>query len=138
MMAAASDPGDPKTLEEALARPEGDEWRDATGAEIMNFLNRGAWKEVDKALVQKLGRKASANKGRVQDEARARRIDSTESRIVTKGFMQIPGVDYTESFAPVSTDTGVRTLLGDHSLLQATREGVAGYRRRMGMRHVRY
>ena len=28
--------------------------------------------------------------------------------IVTLGFMQIPGVDYTESFSPVATDTAIR------------------------------
>lgn len=32
-------------------------------------------------------------------------------RIVTKGFMQIPGVDYTETFAPVATQTAVRLVV---------------------------
>jgi Reverse transcriptase (RNA-dependent DNA polymerase) len=27
------------------------------------------------------------------------------------GFMQIPGVDYTESFAPVASDTGIRVVI---------------------------
>ena len=29
-----------------------------------------------------------------------------------RGFMQIPGVDYTESFAPVGSDTAIRLING--------------------------
>jgi len=32
--------------------------------------------------------------------------------IVTKGFLMIPGVDYTESFLPVTTETGVQFVIG--------------------------
>ena len=35
-----------------------------------------------------------------------------KDRIVTLGFMQIPGVDYTESFCPVATDTALRIIFG--------------------------
>ena len=35
-----------------------------------------------------------------------------KDRIVTLGFMQIPGVDYTESFSPVATDTALRIIFG--------------------------
>jgi Reverse transcriptase (RNA-dependent DNA polymerase) len=31
---------------------------------------------------------------------------------VSRGLMQIPGVDYTESFAPVASDTGIRVVIG--------------------------
>jgi hypothetical protein len=34
-----------------------------------------------------------------------------KSRVCSKGYEQIPGVDFTESFAPVATDTTVRTAL---------------------------
>jgi hypothetical protein len=36
--------------------------------------------------------------------------DSTryKSQMVSKGFQQKPGIDYTESFSPVSNDTSVR------------------------------
>jgi len=40
-------------------------------------------------------------------------IDGTirlKTRIVTMGFMQMPGVDYTEKFAPTVTDEGHRTI----------------------------
>jgi hypothetical protein len=35
-----------------------------------------------------------------------------KARCVSRGFMQIPGVDYTESFAPVASDTGIRVVIG--------------------------
>ena len=34
-----------------------------------------------------------------------------KSQCVSKGFMQIPGVDYTEKFSPVATDTSIRIVL---------------------------
>jgi Reverse transcriptase (RNA-dependent DNA polymerase) len=35
-----------------------------------------------------------------------------KARCVSRGFMHIPGVDYTESFAPVASDTGIRVVIG--------------------------
>jgi len=32
--------------------------------------------------------------------------------IVTREFLMIPGIDYTESFSPVTTKVGVRTVIG--------------------------
>jgi Reverse transcriptase (RNA-dependent DNA polymerase) len=34
-----------------------------------------------------------------------------KARVVSRGFMQIPGVDYTEYFAPVASDTAIRVLI---------------------------
>jgi Reverse transcriptase (RNA-dependent DNA polymerase) len=35
-----------------------------------------------------------------------------KARCVSRGFMQIPGVDYTESFAPVASASGIRIVIG--------------------------
>ena len=35
-----------------------------------------------------------------------------KSRILVKGYIQLSGVDYTESFSPVETDTSTRILVG--------------------------
>ena len=35
-----------------------------------------------------------------------------KARIVMKGFLMIPGVDYTESFSPVTTEVGVQCVIG--------------------------
>ena len=65
-----SDAGDPKTYEEAVNGPNGEEWRDATVQEIMNFINRGAWKKISKEEVKKMGRKPIPSKPRIQNQAR--------------------------------------------------------------------
>ena len=76
---------------------------------INNFLSRDAW--------QKFPRKDLANRKpipvkwifKVKEEQ-----DGTQrykSRIVLKGYVMVPGVDYTESFSPVATDTTVRTSI---------------------------
>ena len=33
-----------------------------------------------------------------------------KAHVVVKGYMQIPGVDFTDSFAPVATDSAMRTV----------------------------
>jgi Reverse transcriptase (RNA-dependent DNA polymerase) len=36
----------------------------------------------------------------------------SKARCVSRGFMHIPGVDSTKSFAPVASDTGFRVVIG--------------------------
>jgi hypothetical protein len=107
----SSDFGEPKTFKEAWFGPEREKWRPSMKSEIMNFLNRGSWKKVTNEVSLKSGRKTLKVRWvyKMKDEQ-----DGSiryKSRNVTKGYLQIPGVDYTESFAPVATDTTIRLLL---------------------------
>jgi hypothetical protein len=107
-----SDPGEPKTLNEALTGPDSEAWRVSIGAEIMNFLSRKAWKRVPMQQLRDEGRKPIATKTIFKCKDEQDGSIRRKTRIVTKGFMQIPGVDYTESFSPVATDASVRTVIG--------------------------
>jgi hypothetical protein len=66
----SSDPGEPKTLKEALEGEDSEEWKISMSGEVMNFLRRGAWKKVPKAQVLREGRKATPTKiiFKVKDE----------------------------------------------------------------------
>jgi hypothetical protein len=44
----------------------------------------------------------------LQKKTEQDRTTRFKSRTVTKGFLQIPGVDFTDSFSPVATDTTIR------------------------------
>ena len=47
---------------------------------------------------------------KIKDEANEDK--RLKCRAVVKGFHMIPGVDYTEKFSPVTTDTSTRIMLG--------------------------
>ena len=46
----------PKTLQEAIDGPEGEEWKLATASEIMNFIKRKEWKKVPQSRPRELGK----------------------------------------------------------------------------------
>jgi hypothetical protein len=107
-----SDPGLPKTFKAAISGPERKEWLKACEKEIKNFNERNVWQVVDRKEMGKdrmalktrwIYRKKEAIGGENQVKYKA--------RLVVKGYEQIPGVDFTESFAPVANDTTIRTAL---------------------------
>ena len=60
--------------------------------------------------MKKLGRKAVGTKHvfKIKDEPTGLRY---KDRVVMKGYESIPGVDYTEKFSPVMTDTSVQIMI---------------------------
>jgi transposase InsO family protein len=112
-MAIASDPGEPSTMKEALNGPEKEKWKEAVKKEINNFLQRGVWKKVsreDTIVNQK--RKLITTKWVFKKKIEQDNSIRYKARCVSRGFMQIPGVDYTESFSPVATDSSIRLMIG--------------------------
>jgi hypothetical protein len=105
----SSDHGEPKELlSEALVGPEKEKWLPSAVNEIMNFISRGSWKKVPRSQARKSGKTILPTKWVFKKKDEQDGTTRYKSRIVTKGFMQIPGVDYSESFSPVANDTSVR------------------------------
>jgi hypothetical protein len=91
MSTLQSDPGEPKTVDEALNGPKGQEWKSSMMLEVNNFLRRDAWKEIPLEEVLKAGRKPIRTKTvfKIKDEQNG--TNRLKSRIVTLGFSMIPG-----------------------------------------------
>ena len=101
-----SDPGEPKDPYEAINHEiDGEWWRASAIAEFNNFLSRNSWKFVPK---NKAGnRKLIGTKMVFKKKEEADGTIRYKSRCVTKGYMQIPGVDFTEKFSPVATNAAI-------------------------------
>ena len=65
-------------------------------SEGSNFLKRGSWRFVRKAWVKLLERRPIGVKWVFKVKHEPDFSLCYKSRVVSKGFIQIPGVDYTE------------------------------------------
>jgi Reverse transcriptase (RNA-dependent DNA polymerase) len=88
-------------------------WRPAIYEELMSFINRKALKKQDtKLVIEQLRRKFMTTKWIFKEKINPDGTIKYRARCASRGFMQIPGVDYTESFAPVESDSGIRIVIG--------------------------
>ncbi|CAO1618272.1 unnamed protein product [Parajaminaea phylloscopi] len=103
-----ADPIEPKTFDEAVQGPHQAEWRKAIDKELDCLAKNNTWQEVPlpsdahtitAKWVFKLKRDASGQ------------IVKFKARLVARGFSQVEGIDYTETFAPVSRLASFRMFL---------------------------
>ena len=81
-------------------------WRDAIRKEFRDMTRRGVWKNYKKKDIP-AGRQCIKNKWVFE----CKRSGVFRARLVACGYSQIPGVDFTESYAPVINDVTWRILL---------------------------
>ena len=107
--AVTSGPSEPKTFQEAWHSPvkeERENWQKAIRKEIRSMINRGVWRKVDKKNIPS-NRRLIGNKW----VFKIKRDGTYRARLVALGYSQIPGVDYTDNFAPVAHDVSFRIAL---------------------------
>ena len=107
--AVTSGPTEPKTFQEACHYPienDRNNWRAAIRKEIRSMINRGVWRKTDRAKIPK-NRRLIGNKWVFN----IKRDGTSRARLVALGYSQIPGVDYTDNFAPVAHDVSFRIAL---------------------------
>ena len=107
--AVTSGPTEPKTFQEAWHGPveeERNSWQMAIRKEIKSMIDRGVWRTVDRKNIRN-NRRLIGNKW----VFKIKRDGTYRARLVALGYSQIPGVDYTDNFAPVAHDVSFRIAL---------------------------
>lgn len=99
---------DPESYEEAINSVDGDEWQAAMQAEMESILSVGTYELVPPPRDRKpIGSKWVY---RVKRDSSGE-ISRYKARLVAQGFSQKPGIDFTETFAPVAKTDSIRLLL---------------------------
>ena len=91
--AVTSGPTEPKTFQEAWHSPVEEErrhWQTAIRKEIKSMINGGVWRKIDKVKIPE-NRRLIGNKWVLK----IKRDGTYRARLVSLGYSQIPGVDYT-------------------------------------------
>ena len=107
--AVTSGPTEPKTFQEAWhssVEKERENWQAAIRKEIRSMINREVWRKIDKAKIPENTR-LIGNKW----VFKIKRDGTNRARLVALGYSQIPGIDYTDNFAPVAHDVSFRIAL---------------------------
>ena len=107
--AVTSGPTEPKTFQEAWHSPveeERNNWQMAIRKKIKSMIDRGVWKKIDRKNIPN-NRRLTGNKWVFKIE----RDGTYRARLVALEYSQIPGVDYTDKFAPVAHDVSFRIAL---------------------------
>ena len=100
--------GEPATFKQAMSSPEAQYWEEAINNEVESILQNHTWELVDLPPGCKpLGHKWIFKRKRKLDGT----IEKYKARLVVKGFRQTEGVDYFDTYAPVSRKTSIRIVI---------------------------
>lgn len=99
---------EPHTHQQAIQSDEKEKWMEAMDAEFNSLLKNETFELVNLPK----GRKAIKTKWVYKRKTDANdNVTRYKARLVAKGFSQIPGIDFEETYAPVSRCTTFRALL---------------------------
>ena len=106
----SSDPGEPNGFREAMNAPDRLKWISAMKNEIDNFLHRKVWTPMKLEKLRQ-GQKPIQVKWVMKRKHEPDGSTRYKGRIVVKGFVQVPGVDFHHTHSPVAQDSSIKTTL---------------------------
>ncbi|KAK8583782.1 hypothetical protein V6N13_109180 [Hibiscus sabdariffa] len=102
------DQDEPKTYQEAVSSPDSEKWLEAMRSEMDSMSENQVWTLVEPPEgIKPIGCKWVFKKKTDMDG----NVQTYKGRLVAKGFRQIHGVDYDETFSPVAMFKSIRILL---------------------------
>ncbi|GJR41221.1 retrotransposon protein, putative, ty1-copia subclass [Tanacetum coccineum] len=102
------DLGEPANYKAALLDPESGKWLNAMNVEMQSMKDNEVWELVELPPDAKtVGHKWLFKKKIDMDGA----VHTYKARLVAKGFTQTPGIDYEETFSPVTDIRAIRILI---------------------------
>jgi hypothetical protein len=109
--------GTPKTIVEAFAPSNTDDWKEVVCSEMDSILSNGTWELVDQPYGCKLVGCKWVFKKKLRPDGT---IDKYKARLVAKGYTQKEGRDFFDTYSHVARLTTIRVLLSlaaSHGLL---------------------
>ncbi|KAA3450189.1 polyprotein [Gossypium australe] len=102
------DQDEPRTYQEAVTSPDSEKWLEAMRSEMDSMYENQVWTLIDPPEgVKPIGCKWVFKKKTDMDG----NVQTYKGRLVAKGFRQIHGVDYDETFSSVAMFKSIRILL---------------------------
>jgi hypothetical protein len=103
-----TDLDEPATYKEAMEGPESEKWLKAIKYEIKSMYDNQVWTLVDTPSERKAVENKWIFKKKTDMDGN---VTVYKAQLVAKGFQQIQGVDYDETFSPVAMQKSIRILL---------------------------
>ena len=105
---ATADISEPKSFKQAISCDDKDLWREAMANEARSLAENETWELCD--LPE--GRQAIDNRWVYKVKRNSTgEVEKYKARLVIKGFSQVHGVDYDETYSPVARYSSIRLLL---------------------------
>lgn len=99
---------DPTTLNEAMQSENSHKWKLAMEDELLSMSQNGVWTLIDRTMEMKpIGCKWVYKTKRDAEG----KIEIYKASLVAKGYNQNEGIDYNETFSPVSTKDAFRVMM---------------------------
>ncbi len=101
-------PPDPRNYKEAMASPHAAEWQAAMEAEIASLKAASTWKLVKRPPARKMIGCRWVYRTKYNQHGN---VVKRKARLTAKGYTQVRGVDYDDTFAPVASQNSLRIVL---------------------------